>query len=105
VILERLDLPTLYSGQRHINTLFIINVFSNTIDCQSILDTVSLRVPSKLIRDFSVFNVSKALRSSPSARCSTAANEVYQFMSIFSTKTISLDDLFCYEIYLTIVPF
>jgi hypothetical protein len=26
------------------------------------------------------------------ARCSTMANKVYQFMDVFSTKTISLDD-------------
>jgi hypothetical protein len=72
--------------------------FNNIIDCQSILDTVILRVCYKLIRDFSIFSVSKALRSSPSARHSTAANKVYQFMNIFSTKTISLDDLLCYDI-------
>jgi hypothetical protein len=59
------------------------------------LVTVSLRVPWKLIRIFSIFNVSKALRSSPSW-CSTVANNIYQFMDVFSTvtsKTISLDDL------------
>jgi hypothetical protein len=82
----------------HIDALFLVNVFNNTIDCQSILDTVSLRIPSNLIRDFSIFSVSKASRSSPSARCLTTANKVYQFMNIFNTKTISLDDLFCYEI-------
>jgi hypothetical protein len=37
-------------------------------------------------------------RFSPSARCSTVANKVYQFMDIFSTKTISLEDLLCYAI-------
>jgi hypothetical protein len=60
-ILERLGLRTLHSRQRNIDTLFLINVFNNTIDCQSILGTVSQRVPSKLIRDFSIFSVGKAL--------------------------------------------
>jgi hypothetical protein len=55
-----------------------------------------LRIPSKLIRDFSIFSVSKALKSSPSARFSTVANKFYPFMDNFSTKTISLDDLLCY---------
>jgi hypothetical protein len=62
------------------------------------VDTVSLGVPSKLIRDFSIFSVSKAQRSSPSARCSTVVNKIYQFMDVFSTKTILLDDLLCYAI-------
>jgi hypothetical protein len=55
VILERLGLITLHSRRRHLDALFLINVFTNTIECQSIMDTVSLRVPSKLIRDFSIF--------------------------------------------------
>jgi hypothetical protein len=74
VILERLGLRAFNSRRRHIDTSFLISVFNNTIDSQFILDTVNLRVPSKLIRDFSIFSVSKALRSSPSARCWTAAN-------------------------------
>jgi hypothetical protein len=60
------------------------------------MNTVSIRVPSTLIRDFSIFSVSKALRSSPSARLQTVANNVYQFMDVFSPKTISQDDLLCY---------
>jgi hypothetical protein len=97
-ILGRLVLRTLHSRRRHLDALFLINVFNNTIDCQSILDTVSLRVPYKLIRAFSIFSVSKALRSTPPARCSTMGNKVYQFMDIFSTKTTSVDDLLCYAI-------
>jgi hypothetical protein len=46
----------------------IFNVLNKKIDCLSIMDTVSLRESSKLITDFSIFSVSKALGSSPSAR-------------------------------------
>jgi hypothetical protein len=60
------------------------------------MDTVNLCVPYKLIRIFSVCSVSKALRSSPSARCSTCANNIYKVMDVFSTKTISLVDLLFY---------
>jgi hypothetical protein len=71
-IFERLGLRRLHSRRRHLDVLFLINVFNNTIDCQSVLDTVSLRVPSKLIRDFSVFSVNKALRlSRPKSRVQT----------------------------------
>jgi hypothetical protein len=48
--LERLGLRTLHSRRRHLYALFLINVFNNTIDCQSIRNIVSLRVPSKLFR-------------------------------------------------------
>jgi hypothetical protein len=50
--LERLGLRTLHSRRRHLDALFLINVFNNTIDCQSIRNTVNLRVPSKLVRVF-----------------------------------------------------
>jgi hypothetical protein len=56
VIVEGLGLRTLRFRRRHLDALFLINVFKK-IDCQSIMDTVSLRVHSKLIRDFSIFSV------------------------------------------------
>jgi hypothetical protein len=59
VILERLSLRTLHSRRRHVDDLFLINVFNNTIDCQSILDSVSLRVPSKLIMNFTFLVLEK----------------------------------------------
>jgi hypothetical protein len=96
MIFERLGLITLHSRQRHLDALFIINVFNNKIDCPPSMDTVSLQVPSKLIRDFFIFSVSKTFSYSTSARCLTMANNIYQFMDVFSTKTISLDDLLCY---------
>jgi hypothetical protein len=46
------------------------------------MDTVSFRVPSKLIRDFSYFSVSKAVRSNPSARCSTVGNNTNHYMDV-----------------------
>jgi hypothetical protein len=60
---------TLHSRRRHLDVLFLINVLIT-------LMTASLfRIPSKLIRDFSIFSVSRALKSSPSARFSTVANK------------------------------
>jgi hypothetical protein len=50
----------------------------------------SLRVPSKLIRDFSISNVSTPLRSSPSARCSTVANKIYRFMDVLVLRLFRL---------------
>jgi hypothetical protein len=98
VILETLGSSTLHSRPSHLDDLFLIIVFNNAIDCQYIMDTVSLRVPYKLISDSSIFSVSKALRTSPSATYSTVVNIIYQFLVVFSTTTISLDDLLCYAI-------
>jgi len=56
MILERFGLRTLHSRWRHLD---YCNVFNNKTDCQSIMDTVNLRVPSKLIRDFSILMLAK----------------------------------------------
>jgi hypothetical protein len=85
-ILERLSLRTLYSRRRHLDALFLTNVFNSAVDFLSIIYTVNLRVRSKLFRDFFIFSVSKALGSSPSARCSTVANNICQFMDVFSKR-------------------
>jgi hypothetical protein len=53
------------------------------------MDAISLRVPSKRIRDFSIFSGSKALRYIPSARCSIVASNIYQVMDVLVLK------LFC----------
>jgi hypothetical protein len=95
---------TLHSRRGHLY-LFLINVLNDTVDCQSIMGNVSLRVPSKLIKNFAIFSVSKALRSSPSARCSTMANTIYQFMDAFNTKTISLHDLWRYAFLIFLLLF
>jgi hypothetical protein len=97
MILERFGLRTLHSRRRHLD---YCNVFNNKTDCQSIMDTANLRVPSKLIRDFSIFSVSKVLRSNNLARCSTLANNIYQVIDLFSTKTVSLGGfVLCYLSY------
>jgi hypothetical protein len=42
----------------------------------SLLEAVGLRVPTRYLRDFSVFNFSLSLKNCPSARCASAANNV-----------------------------
>jgi hypothetical protein len=49
-------------------------------------DTAVIRVPTRQIREFYTFNVSSALRNSPSARCGIAANEICRFFYIFGKK-------------------
>jgi hypothetical protein len=49
---------TIYFRRQNIDTLFLINIFNNKINCCSIMDTDGLRVPTKKIKDFSTVNVS-----------------------------------------------
>jgi hypothetical protein len=54
-ILLILNLLTFQSRGRHHDALFLINIFKGKICCSSILDSVSLRIPSSSIRGYSMF--------------------------------------------------
>jgi hypothetical protein len=51
-ILNSLNFRTLHSRRRHLDALFLINVFKGKINCPSILDIVAIRVPTRQIREF-----------------------------------------------------
>jgi hypothetical protein len=74
--------------RRHIDALFLINVFRGAKFCPSVLDVVGLRVPSRNIRKFSTFSCSST--HCPTARCVVAANSVYEFVDILSKSYLSL---------------
>jgi hypothetical protein len=88
-ILNSLNFRTLHSRRRHLDALFLINAFRGKINCPSISDTVGIRVPTRHIREFSIFNVSSALKHSPSARCVIALNGVSRHLDIFQKKKTS----------------
>jgi hypothetical protein len=46
-ILTSLNFRALHSRRRHLDALFLINVFKGKINCPSILDSVSIRVPTR----------------------------------------------------------
>jgi hypothetical protein len=50
MILSGLNFRTLSSRRRHLDALFLLNVFKGKIDCRSKMDTVSIRVPIRQIR-------------------------------------------------------
>jgi hypothetical protein len=50
LILSSLKFKTLYSRRRHLDALFLINIFKGKTNCQSILDTAGIRVPTRHIR-------------------------------------------------------
>jgi hypothetical protein len=65
--LQQLNLQTLHIERRHFNALLLINVFSGTKYCPSVLETVGIRVPTRNIRNFTTFSCS--FIHSLSARC------------------------------------
>jgi hypothetical protein len=67
--------------------------FKGKISCSSIFDTVSLRIPTRSIRNYSTFTVNRDFKVSPSARCVSAANEVCSSTDIFNKDCISHADI------------
>jgi hypothetical protein len=51
-LLERLNSLTLHKRRRHFDALLLINVFSGTKFCPSVLEIVGLRVPTRNIHNF-----------------------------------------------------
>jgi hypothetical protein len=49
-VLLRLNFLTLHLRRRHLDALFLINVFKGKISCSSVFDTVSLLIPTRSIR-------------------------------------------------------
>jgi hypothetical protein len=92
-ILVRLNILTLHLRRRHLDDLFIINVFKGKISCSSVFDTVSLRIPTRSIRDYTTFTIHRNLMVSPSARCVSAVNAVCRNIDIFNTDCIRLTDV------------
>jgi hypothetical protein len=73
--------------------LFFLLIFIGLICCSSILDSVSLRIPSRSIRDYCTFTVNCNFKVSPSARCASAVNAVCRSTGIFSKVCISLTNV------------
>jgi hypothetical protein len=80
-ILNSLNFRRIYS--RYTDVMFLINVFKGKINSHSIVDTVDIRVPTRQIREFSTFSVSRALRHSPTARFAVIQNDVCWFIFFF----------------------
>jgi hypothetical protein len=90
--LARLNLSTLCSRLRHIDALFLINVFKNKISRSSIFDSVNIRIPCRIITD-STFMVNRYFKVSPSARCVSVANAIFRDIDIFNEDFILLTDI------------
>jgi hypothetical protein len=67
--------------------------FKGKISCSSVFDTVSLRILTRHVRDFSTFTVHRNFKVSSSAKCVSAANAVCRSIDIFNTDCIRLTDI------------
>jgi hypothetical protein len=92
-MLSRLNISTLYSRRKHLDAVFLINVFKNKISCSSIFDNVNLRIPSRRIRDFCNFVVNHNFKVSLSVKCVSAANAICKEIDIFNKDRIALVDI------------
>jgi hypothetical protein len=90
-ILEKLNLQTLHIRRRHFDALFLINAFSGTKYCSSVLETVGIRVPTRSIRNFTAFSCS--FSHCPSAKCVSAHNAVCKSIDIFSNYCLNVKSL------------
>jgi hypothetical protein len=86
---------SLHERRRNREAVFLINAFKCNIAYPSMLYSVSLRIPSRSIRDFSTFSVHRNFKASPSARCVSAANTVCWNIDVFNKNTV-----FCFRIFL-----
>jgi hypothetical protein len=91
-MLINLHFEKLSLRRQRLDALFLINAYTNKIDCCSCINTTGLRVPTKHIRCFSTFEANRVSRLSPILRCIKATNYVCKFLDIFNQKCVSLVD-------------
>jgi hypothetical protein len=90
-LLESLNLKTLHNRYHHFDALFLINVFSGTKCCPSVLETVGILVPTKNIRNCNMLTCSSS--HCPSARCVSTENSVYELRDVCGNSCMSVKSL------------
>jgi hypothetical protein len=90
--LEKLSLQSLRKRRHDLGTLF----FQSIVALNSALPSwkiLSLCIPTRNIRDFSMFGVPLSNKRSPSARCVYASNVVGKDLDIFPIGAVSLNQI------------
>jgi membrane-associated HD superfamily phosphohydrolase len=91
-------LATLYSKQRHLDVLVLITIFESKISCSSTFDSVSIQIPTGIIRLLYIFMVNHNFKASLSARCVSAANYICKETGIYNKIILCLLTL-CVSLY------
>jgi hypothetical protein len=71
----------------------IINVLFGSKFSLSTLDIIGLRVPTRNLRDFSLFYISLYYKNCPPGRCVTAANSICNHMDVFRREFVTLSKM------------
>jgi hypothetical protein len=90
--LEYLKLHILRKRRYHLEAIFLIQVYRGLKYCPSLLEAVGLRVPTRCLRDFSMFNFIPSLKNCP-VRCASAANVVCRDFDVYKTNIVSLSHI------------
>jgi hypothetical protein len=77
----------------HLDSLFLVNLFSSKGNCSSIFDFVGIQIPTMIIRVYSTYMVNHNFKVSPSARYFSAANAIFKDIHIFNKDYILLTDI------------
>jgi hypothetical protein len=78
-----------------LDALFLISVYSGLKCCPSLLDTTAIRVPSRNVRNSSLFTAT--CTNCQTARCVTAANRLCKDVVIFRKPVTSLKQFLCWN--------
>jgi hypothetical protein len=92
-VLNYLKFHTLSDLRCHLDALFLLNVFSGSKFCPTLLETVSLRVSHQNFRDFKLFHVDFSCRNCPSARCTSATNGIGSDSCTFNCTPVLINSL------------
>jgi hypothetical protein len=90
--LHVLNLRTLHERRHQRDAIFVMNVFLGSKSCPSTMDIIGLRVSARNFQDFHLFHVS-SYKNSPSGRCATAENSVYNQLVVFRRQIVTLSQM------------
>jgi hypothetical protein len=77
----------------YLNAIFLLNVFSGSTFCPSLLETVSFCVPNQNFRDFKLYHFDFSCHNYPSARCTSVANAISRDRCVLNCRSVSINDL------------
>jgi hypothetical protein len=89
--LENLSLHSLRKRRHRLHVLFFVQVYRGLKFCSSLLENVSIRVPTCNVRDFLTFCICPSNKQFASAPCAYAANVVGKDLDIFAFGAVSLN--------------
>jgi hypothetical protein len=82
----------------HLDALFLTQVYLGHKFCPSVLETVTIPVPARYVRDVSFFSVCPAINNCP-AKCAAAANVICRDFDTSGTRKGSHNHILLQTLY------